>query len=286
MLLVEMIHLLSSTLVESYYWEGVKSDKKTFEQLTTIFFRLREMPGASDEVLIRYRGLPTSHGKLESQYDYVVIFGPLQMDAEIANSMIHRMGIRMSHLSGRISSAFENFHKNGISNLHLRLPDRKPDSLKQLWTCFMIMPQYQKAAKNKKDIKIVKDEKSASYGIVYDENHKPDPNLTMTAALSRMKASSMQVLVGKVADWMRKSSSTAGSGTCTSIYEAIFQNRSLREKLVKPLIEINNLKWLMVAHDQEVVSRHKFEVAGVVSRNFQDSPEVVSKIMDSVYGRD
>ncbi|MDZ7696438.1 MAG: hypothetical protein U5R49_05745 [Deltaproteobacteria bacterium] len=285
-LLVEMVHHLSAFLMESYYWEGVRSATDTFDQLTVIFSRLRQMPGSKRDVLIRYRGVPSGRGRLDERYDYMMRFGYLQMDTDIAMSMIRRMGIRMSHISGRLSRAFEGFHKHGINNLRLRLPDRTPESLKRLWTCFMILPQYQMAAEKKQDIKITREDKTAYFGIVYDEHRQPDPNLTMTAALSQIKASSMQGLVGKVATWMARAASQKEGFYYPSVYEAIFDNESLREKLVKPPIEINNLKWLMLSGDQTVVSRAQAELAGIVTHRFQDRPQAISKILDSVYARD
>lgn len=285
-LLVEMVHHLSAFLMGSYYWEGVRSATDTFDQLSNIFLRLRDMPNADKDLIIRYRGVPTGKGAFDQRYDYMVRFGLLQMDADIATSMIRRMGIRMSHISGRLSRAFQSFQKHGINNLHLRLPDRTPDSLKRLWTCLTIMPQYRSAAEKKTDIKLVIGEKTVFLGIVYDEHHQPDPNLTMTAALSRIKAASMQQLVNKVAAWMEQSGSRTEGTAYASVYEAIFKNKGLREKLVKPPLEVNNLKWLMVSHDQEVVPRSKARLASIVAQRFHDRPQVVSKMMDSVYGRD
>ncbi len=285
-LLVEMVHHLSAFLMERYYWEGVRNARDTFDQLTAIFSRLRQMPGSRGDVLIRYRGLPTGRGQLDERYDYMIRFGPLQMDADIATSMIRRMGIRMSHISGRLRRAFESFQKHGINNLHLRLPDRTPESLKRLWTCFMILPQYRSAAEKKKDIRITREDRTVSFGIVYDEHRQPDPNLTMTAAMSQIKASSMQALVGKVSTWMAQTASQKEGFHYPSVYEAIFDNKGLREKLVKPPVEINNLKWLMLSGDQTVVSRSQAELAGIVAHRFKDRPEAISKMLDSVYARD
>ena len=165
-LLVEMVHHLSAFLIRNYYWEGVRSTADTFDQLTAIFSRLRQMPGSAEEILIRYRGLPTGSANFDERYDYVIRFGSLQMDAEIAISMIRRIGIRMSHISGRLSRAFEGFYKHGINNLLLRLPDRTPKSLKRLWTCCMILPQFRNAADKSDDIRSKSENRTDPFGIV------------------------------------------------------------------------------------------------------------------------
>ena len=52
-LLVDLAYLLSSYFVDVQYWEGVKSEKDTFEQLTRTLRKLARMPEQDRTLLIR-----------------------------------------------------------------------------------------------------------------------------------------------------------------------------------------------------------------------------------------
>ena len=122
--LIDMVRFLSAYFMDVRYWEGVDAEKDTFEQLSQTLGELAELPDQAGPVLIRYRGLPTASRGAAST-DYVVSLGDVMVDASVPPGMIKRMGIRMSHLAGRLDKAFSVFSEQGIRTLCVHLPGRQ-----------------------------------------------------------------------------------------------------------------------------------------------------------------
>ncbi|MDF1594437.1 MAG: hypothetical protein P1P89_23225 [Desulfobacterales bacterium] len=71
-----------------------------------------------------------------------------------------------------------------------------------------------------------------------------------------------------------------------SIYNAIFSVQKLKEKLVRPPIEVNNVLWLMSDREKEDVTKEKAEVAQFAIKEAGGSPQKAAKVLKSVYGND
>lgn len=71
-----------------------------------------------------------------------------------------------------------------------------------------------------------------------------------------------------------------------SIYNAIFSVQTLKGKLVRPPIEINNVVWLLGELDLETMSKEKAEVAQFTLKSAGGSQAKAAKILKSVYGND
>ena len=150
-LLVDLAYLLSSYFVDAQYWEGVKSEKDTFEQLMRTLRKLSQMPDHDGTILIRFRGFP-SGGKMSEKSDYVVLFGKITVDKAIANAVTYRQGIHMSHLSGRLGRSFGIFSQQGISTLFIKINELSSADLERLRVCLHIISHYKQALKTNEPI--------------------------------------------------------------------------------------------------------------------------------------
>ncbi|RLC31067.1 MAG: hypothetical protein DRH32_04805, partial [Deltaproteobacteria bacterium] len=139
--LIDMVHFLSAYFMDVRYWEGVDAEKDTFEQLSHTFAQLAELPDQQGLVLIRYRGLPMASGNAVNT-DYVVSLGDLMVDASVTPGMTKRMGIRMSHLAGRLDKAFNVFAEQGIQALSIDLPGKTDIELNRMHLCLNIISRY------------------------------------------------------------------------------------------------------------------------------------------------
>jgi hypothetical protein len=132
--LVETVFLISSYFVDVRFLEGIQDQKDTFSQLINMFNKLNQMPEKGENLLIQYRGQPTGT-KISPKIDYVVYCGKLIIDSAIVQAMLNRMGLRMAHLTGRLSSAFEVFSKQGINTLFMQMPGKSHSVMEQLKEC-------------------------------------------------------------------------------------------------------------------------------------------------------
>ena len=250
-LLVDMAYLLSSYFVDVQYWEGVKSEKDPFDQLKRTLGKLSRMPGQDGTLLIRFRGFPSGEKRSERS-DYVVLFGKISIDKATVSAVTYRQGIHMSHLSGRLSRSFDIFSQHGISTLYLKIPETSSEELEQLRVCLRIISHYKQALKTNEPIVFEKQGRQISLPLVYDEQNQPDLNLIMLAGLNGLTPRASERLVHQVAAWLEKSEHTSASDQYIGVYNSIFRIKNLKEKLIKPPMEINNVKWLKVDGGQKV----------------------------------
>jgi hypothetical protein len=271
-LLVDLAYLLSSYFVDVRYWEGVKSEKDTFEQLSRTLRKLSQIPENDGSVIIRFRGFPS--GKKQSEKsDYVVGFGNISVDKEIANAVTYRQGIHMSHLAGRLSRSFNTFAQHGINTLYLNLADLSPLARERLRICLHIISHYKQALKTNDPIVFENRGKRVYLPLVYDEQNQPDLNLILLAGLNGLTPKASERLVRHVSAWLQQSEQTASADQYIGVYNAIFRLKNLKNKLIKPPIEINNIKWLKVDGGQKVVfdGQDEFSEASFVPQAIRDA---------------
>lgn len=278
LLMIEIAHLLSAYISDIRFLNGIRTQKDSFGELSESLEKISRMPGNDGNILIRYRGFPTGTGA-SADIDYVIVFGNLSTDAAAGAAMLNRMGVKMSHLSGRLSKAFSVFSEHGISTLHLEIP--KSDS-RQLRDALEILSRYDQAFKRNSPIVFQKNGKQTILPLALDEKGQPDINLTLTAGLNSIPPQNMRTMVGKIGHWLKENDSLP----YFSVYDAMFEIKSLRGKLIKPLIEVNNIKWLSSDRQHTAVSKESAKVSRIVAERFGSSPQQAAQVIQTVYGRD
>jgi len=282
--LIDMVHFLSAYFMNVRYWEGVDAEKDTFEQLAYTFAQFAELPDHQQApIMIRYRGIPTT-SRSSARADYVVSMGDLMVDASVTPGMIKRFGIRMSHLAGRMDKAFNVFAEQGIRTLCIDLPGKTDNELNCMHLCLNIISRYAHAIKTNTPIVFEIEGKPFSIHPVIDEKKQPDPNLTLVAGLNNLSPEQIQTLVLKVDSWMKRAVKAGDGKRFSSVYNAFFGVKSLKEKLIKPPLEINNVQWLMIDGDKpgDLVpkDRNRDSVSGKESMFWK-----AEKVLEGVYGQ-
>ena len=237
MLLVELAYLLNATLQDAHYWEGVKTEKNTFVQMVRIFRELEQKPAHDSIIQIYHRG--SSLGKTPEKIDYVIKFGEVMVDTATIASLTKRMGLRVKHFEGRLHKSFECFADQNIRTLMVTMPEESDHSLKMMRISLRLISCYNYAAENDTVIEFVKDDQKYTLAPIRNESNQPDPNLTQVAALNDLNSDNMQDLVQKVSNLIKAGKLPISQNQPTNIYQAIFRIKSLRQKLIKPPIEIN-----------------------------------------------
>ncbi len=281
--LIDMAHFLSAYFMDVRYWEGVDAEKDTFEQLSHTFSQLAGLSDRHEPILIRYRGLPTA-SRGSARTDYVVSFGDLTVDASVTPGMIKRLGIRMSHLAGRLDKAFAVFADQGIRTLCIDPPGKTDNELNRMYLCLNIVSRYAHAIKTNTPIVFEIEGKSFSIQPVMDEKKQPDPNLTLVAGLNSLNSEQMQTLILKVDSWMKRAAKEGEGRRFAGVYNAFFGVKSLKEKLIKPPLEINNVQWLMIDGDKPGDLAPKDRTRNMAAGK-KGNPGKAEKVLAGVYGR-
>lgn len=289
-MLMQLLHLVTSYFKEVRFHEGVKdSEKDIFQQISEIIRKLSKRSDISRFIYIKFRGFP-SDSKASAKADYVIEFGNIAIDLSVATAMTKRLGLQYSHLSKQLDQSFQMLSNHSINTLYMEIPELDAsfsDKLNQLWNCICIISRFPLALK--RDIPIAferKGENPLFLPIVLNEKGLPDQNLTLVAGLNNIEPKAMQEMIRKIYAWMQDPKQAAHTAGLTSVYNAIFEIPTLRAKLKKPPIEINNIKWMLMDGVPTKVSEEKAAVARLVMDKLGKSPQLAAEAIQSVYGSD
>jgi hypothetical protein len=301
-LLVELVYLLNTSFQDVYYWEGIKAEKDTFRQLVRILEELNQMPVHDGTVCITLRGARIP--KISEKADYMIQYGEIEVDVVAISALINRMGIRLKHLEGRLIKSFEAFADQGISSLRLTLPGESIEGLENLKVSLRVISCFKQAVEKNSPISYQKDGNPYSLYPILNERNQPDSNLTCLAAINDLSQGSMMELVQKVSAKMGNKKGNI------NVYQALFKIKSLRQRLIKPPLEIHSDTLTVtergqktspdgalygktadeilneIAHLKMNQTALKEGVARFVKGAFRKSPDTAKQVMKSIYGTD
>lgn len=297
-LLVELCHLLSACLrrdhdtsdggeVSDFVEETIDVPLQIdpYTQLAKTLEKLNKRSGHDGTLLIRACRL-SSQGGDGGNPDYQVFFSDIIMDRESVSMMIRRVGDHMTYLNALITKAFSTFDLHNVLTLHLKLPDGSPESIDRLRRAIAIIAKYRKALRKAEDIELKTNGETYKLAIMKDEKGLPDPNLTMLAGLNAIQSEAMQKLVQKVQNWIKESDTSTGAHRYAGIYDAVAGVKNLRQKLILPPIELNNLRWLLLDRAVGKLPKAKAQIARLVDEEFENTSTDQALYLESLYGRD
>jgi len=219
--------------------------------------------------------------------DYILSYGPVAVDISIVRAMANRKGVGAAHLPGRLASAFELLRAMEITTCRIAIGTWTDETREHMRLCLQALGRCLVGASGAAFYRNLPDPNAKTpRKVVLDPHQRPDPNLTMLAGVNRLAIESVQGLADKISRMLSQADEASPLRHYASAYEAIFAFKNLREKLVKPPIEINNARWLFAERDDEVISREKAAVGRLALEKYNDSPTKAAMLMQSIYGAD
>lgn len=237
-LLVDLVYLLNASFRDVTYWEGVKKEKDTFRNFIKVLHELGRMPKNDGRVHIRFRG---SYGtKISQKFDYIIQYNGITVDITAVMAVIKRMGIRVKHLEGRLGKTFEMLSEQGVDSVFIKIPDSSDESHERMRISLRIISCYRKAVEDDIPIKYSVNGEQRSLRPILNEAGQPDPNLTQIAALNDLSANSLKEMIKKVAAARQRPDFKRSGIQYANVYQTIFNIRNLRQRLIRPPIELNS----------------------------------------------
>ena len=285
-LLVEFTGSMGSFLLDNRLLEGTSSDNRNFAKFLSILRKLAQRPVHDNAILIKYRGSPTPVSEM-GRTDYQVLFGDISIDTERVQNIVKRRGPDQMHLSNTIHQAFDAFSKSRINNIYFRFPsDNAPADIENLFVCLQIVSRYEMAQKTNSPIYFFTKKGRKFCSIMFNELNRSDLNLTLLAGLNELQPEFVYQMVEKVDNWLNASTKNLDAGKSIDVYSALFKFKNFKNRLVKPLLEINNIKWLMQQSGYGEVSGGSIRVGRLVLGFFGEAPHKAARLLNSIYGND
>jgi hypothetical protein len=258
---------------------------KNVGRIVDIVSSLSEMPNHDGQILIRYRGLHSSDIK-PIELDYLISFGDLIITLESTLTLSRRHQATHAHLHAQLIEGLSVFRANGITTLFIRVPQGKQQDTGTLQPCMELLYQYIQAVKEGSPIVLNLKGKEVKVPMISDQDGQPDPNLTMVAGLNQLDAAAIQGIVQEVDNLIRDESTDIPLVDITNSFNAIFGIEKFRERLLKPVVELNNVKWLMLSSDQEILQKQKMQLVDTVFEKFGVASQEAVQIINTLYEAD
>jgi hypothetical protein len=198
---------------------------------------LARLYSSAGEAVVRYRGrsgLEASAG--QASFDYTVQAGLTALDTPTLKGLVSIDASEASRLGDKLSLSFIPLPKLGIYMFSTAYGKASGDDLFRMRSGLKMLSRYYKTIPPLKG----KAPSGPQDFIVTNEHGAPDPNLTILAGVNNVKGQSMRELVKKVGGLMASAPAGSNLARCVSVYDAIFLDPKLRERLKKPAVEVNN----------------------------------------------
>ena len=285
-LLIEMTCLISRYLADDRFAGKVNIEGKVFQRLADVIAQLAKLSGGHlGGAFIRYRGT-SSDPQLPEKYDYEVVIGNTTVDYHMAPRIARRSGTQAAKLPEQLLDAFTVLSDYGVNNIFIQIPDHLPQFLPAMQLSLKILAGFKQARKTGTPIVVGAEDKHLNIPLINDENMYPDPNLTLVAGINRLSSKSMESLVEKVDQWLRKQDKMPTAKRYAGVYNAAIELPKIRAQLKKPPVELNNVKWLIADSDENDVTLEKAYIAQLIMDTAGATPQKAAKMIKSVYGDD
>jgi hypothetical protein len=283
---VEFAFLLASFLTNTRGGGFLPEHKKELTAVLKQCLKLSEIPDQEGKVVIRFRGrgIPGESGDSE-KFDYVFRYGNMEIDIPLIKSVAKRGGVATSHLPWRLLKSFEGLAILDINSLFLDIGTCQKEELENVQRSLEIMGNYFFVTGSFEGSGVTSQGRSDLPAVIYSEKSLPDPNLTLLAAYNSIKSKAVQDLVFNIDQQIQQADPDSPLKKCVSVYEAIFHFKKLRDQLRRPPVEVNNVRWLMVSEEQEVVDKQDVPITQEIMNRLLNVPlEKVTQILASIYG--
>ena len=237
LVLVELVHLLGLFFSHSRHSKGARATGLLYEQFIRYFEVLSRMPEHNG--ILAIRKIDTTQGTGASwPPEYAIISGKVAiLEGQVSLTSENRA----KQLSEALQQAFGCLAEQGIQSLLIRWPGRFLEKIEQLRLALNIIARYTYAAENESSITFRYFGHALVLPLIKNAGNRPDPNLTLTAALNSLSETNARELIKQAQAYYQLRKDEYKDLDPTDLYKLIFSFRSLRSQLICPLVEMNTL---------------------------------------------
>lgn len=230
--MVDFAHTLSGFLNAHRLGNAESADQTGMDQLMNILDVLAEIPSRDNDkkMVIRHRGInlnPDGTG-ISHSTDYVISAGNVMIDKTMLTYLVKAQILQSPDLITMLDEAFKFFSLARIHIVELSIKKWRQQDRERTRNLLCLWGEY------------LKNCRTESASVICGPDGTPDPNLSLLAGLNRIRKDQFQDLVTKIDGMMTREATRKKFGSAKSVYEAMFLIDSLKSKLTKPTLEINN----------------------------------------------
>ncbi len=180
---------------------------------------------------------------------YRILFGNISLQCSSqGHGATPIAGKHAGYLNHALDQTFDYMLSYGIASLHLRLPGDSTKKTDQLNLALNIIARFQDAVKKQSAVTFHYGDRPLVIPMVRNYMDLPDFNLTLLAGINGLSAANADELIKQAQAYHDIALSENADNAhrykvIKDNYTQIFNVRSLRSQIIKPLVEVNTLPW-------------------------------------------
>lgn len=270
-LLADAICLFAGIL-ESSFSSALEqeAEKKIGDFLTTIK-KIAEFPEFSRKIYCRLRGQRnTSNYPGSENYDYELSFNNILLDSQMAQIIEERLTKKGKGFHAQLMDAFRVLNTMNIFNFSIQIGAGGKEEYQKLETNIRFLIEFYKNP-------------TREGFVVFDEYGHANINLTLLAAMNKVKPLALQNLVNKIKPSILGPSPDKGLALFATVYDAIVASLDRRKDLEKIPFEINDTQLLMDNLQTDPKrSTVVVQISRLVLAKYGSSPRMASEVINSI----
>ncbi len=233
--------------------------------------KIAEFPEFNRKIYCRLRGQQyTSDQSGSETYDYELSFNNILLDCQMAQIIEEREKSQGKGLYTKLMDAFQSLSSMNIFNFSIDTGAGGEEDYRKLELNLRLL------------IKFYKNADQEGF-VVLNEYGQPSVNLTLLAAMNKVKPVSLQNLVDKVKPSILGPSPDKGLALFATVYDAILASMNRRKDLKKIPIEVNNAQLLMEnLHTDPERTTVVVQISRLVLAKYGSSPRMASEVINSI----
>jgi len=281
--LVRLVYAICGAMLNERFFAGLLTGSAPLDVFVEVMGKFVSMPRRGDEIMIRLRGLKAGP-KISAALDYEVATRGLSVDFHEAMRIAKRRGIGEAHLQGRLLKAWEVFKQHDITSIVVRILEPTKENQTLLRNSMDILSRYYQAVQREKAFTVDLDGTHREIPIATDEQDKPDPNLTLFAALNNLSEDKLAMIVNRVIPAVReREQSESSEDEVAPAAEILYGVDAIKKRMKIPPIKINILKWMPVTDRDVVLPRDQMKAAELIKEVYGSDEDKVRSVIYYVY---
>ncbi|MDH3328214.1 MAG: hypothetical protein OEM01_03185 [Desulfobulbaceae bacterium] len=233
--------------------------------------KIAEFPEFNRTIYCRLRGQQYTSNQSDSEiYDYELSFNNILLDCQMAKIIEKRVKTQGRGLYVKLMEAFQSFSSLNIFNFSFDTGAGGEEDYRKLETSLRIL------------IKFYENPHREGF-VVLDEYGQSNINLTLLAAMNKVKSIALQKLVDKIKPSIIGPAPDKGLALFTTVYDAIVASLDRRKDLKKIPVEVNNTQLFMEnLHTDPKRSTLVVQISRLILAKYGSSPRMASEVINSI----
>jgi len=270
-LLAEAASLFAEILKSSHLAVPSQEVNQKIQAFLAVLKQIEKFPQFKGTISCRLRGQQYTSNQLDSEiYDYELSLNNILLDCQMAKIIEERVKTQGRGIYAKLIDAFQSLSSMNIFHFSIDTGAGGEEDYRKLHSSLRILIKYYENP-NRKGF------------VVRDEYGQSNINLTLLAAMNKVKPIALQKLVDKIKPSIVGPAFDKGLALFTTVYDAIVASLDRRKDLRKIPIEVNNTQLFMDnLHTDPKRSAVVVQISRLILAKYGSSPRMASEVINSI----